>query len=758
MTVRMGTGATGSARQGLGVVVLGLALLMGLALAIRAMGFEFVFVGDQVVFPPADAQYHLRRAFYSFANFPAVLLFDPYINYPGGAPVPWPPLFDFLVGAVARALADDPRGFETVAAWSGPFCALLTLVPLYRAGCLLGSRGVGFAAALCYACLPISVAYSRVGNPDHHAAVAMLGAWLLLACLGLVEAAAADRRVRGWGLLLAGAQFALLLTWHGSLLYLAIANGLLLAAAVAGGSLAALRAQASAALACAAGLAPIVFLSPLALGGPFSSIALSWLHVLATLAVASVVAGLWAAARWDPGAGPARRLAMATLGGVLFLSAAALIPALREGLWPAFQFLSQADQVGAVTGEQNPLFGVAAGRVGANPMRSWGWLAYAIPFAPWVALWAWASPRNPGRCGPGLVLLAGWALFFAALTLDQRRYGNDFAPAFSLLFGLAALGVLQRPAVGASGARWREAIRAVGVGALLIALLWPAINAVYGPRARASLTALESGRPPSLQAKRSVAASLAGFMAEVRRVTPETGAYLTPGPDPAYGIIAHANLGHAIQYGARRATATDPFWWYIGRENWDASFAFLAARGESEALAWAEVLKGRYLITHAEEAKGSVAQRLHAGEGAAEPGRPALTHFRLIVEATPGGRGVGEIFRPRRDERAPYKLFEIVPGAELVIETGAGERVSLLLDLRSNQGRRFQYRAGAVADAKGEARLRVPYSTEVAPAPGAPRRTVALGLYRVESGGRVEALRVSEDAVLGGEEVRLRLR
>merc|ERR1712034_244679 len=62
------------------------------------------------------------------------------------------------------------------------------------------------------------------------------------------------------GLLLAAAQFALLLTWHGSLLYLAIANGLLLAAA-------------SAALACAAGLAPIVFFSPSALGGPFSSIA-----------------------------------------------------------------------------------------------------------------------------------------------------------------------------------------------------------------------------------------------------------------------------------------------------------------------------------------------------------------------------------------------------------------------------------------------------------------------------------------------------
>jgi dolichyl-diphosphooligosaccharide--protein glycosyltransferase len=93
---------------------------MALALGIRSLGFEFVFVGDEVVFPPADAQYHLRRAFYTFVNFPAVLLFDPYINYPGGASVPWAPLFDFVLGSVARLLADTPRGFEQVAAWTGP--------------------------------------------------------------------------------------------------------------------------------------------------------------------------------------------------------------------------------------------------------------------------------------------------------------------------------------------------------------------------------------------------------------------------------------------------------------------------------------------------------------------------------------------------------------------------------------------------------------------------------------------------------------
>ena len=49
-------------------------------LMVRSLGFEFVFVEGEVVFPPADAQYHLRRALYTYENFPAVLLFDPYIN------------------------------------------------------------------------------------------------------------------------------------------------------------------------------------------------------------------------------------------------------------------------------------------------------------------------------------------------------------------------------------------------------------------------------------------------------------------------------------------------------------------------------------------------------------------------------------------------------------------------------------------------------------------------------------------------------
>jgi len=736
----------------------GLALLMLLALAIRALGFEYVFVGDEVAFPPADAQYHLRRAYYTFVNFPDVLLFDSYINYPGGAPVPWPPLFDFLLGGFARLIAEDSRGFETVAAWSGPVCALIALVPIYLAGRLVGSRGAGLAAALCYAGLPVSVTYSRVGNPDHHAAVAMFGAWLLLACMGLGQASALRRPLRGWGVLLAVSQCAMLLTWHGSLLYLAAANGLLLAMGIAGGSRQGLLAQAGAALGCCVALIPIVMLSPSPLGGPFSAIALSWLHVLATLAMACVVAGLWASRGSRVRMGNARRLAVVVLGSFLFLGIAALIPSIREGLWPAFQFLSQTDQVGAVTGEQNALFGLGPGRHGTDPVRAWGWFVFTIPFAPWVALWLWASQGTPRHSLAALGILGGWVLFFAALTLDQRRYGNDFGPAFSVLFGLAALKLFGGLRSTANPGIGRALLRGAAVCALLVAFLLPVGAGLYAPRARASWAALEPDVAPGLRARRSVASTLTRFMADVRRATPDTRGYLVPGEEPEYGIIAHANLGHAIQYGARRPTAADPFWSYIGRENWEASFSFLAAQEEEEALAWASILRGRYVLTHSEEERRSVAGQLHAHDGSAQPGRSALGRVRLVVEAPRGGKSVAEIFRPRAAESIPYKLFEIVPGANILVITAPGERVDLSLELRSHRGRPFTYRASSLADDRGEARLRVPYATDSLGRSGAQSLTRPRGLYRIETPGRVAALGISEGDIAEGGEVRLDLR
>jgi hypothetical protein len=63
----------------------------------------------------------------------------------------------------------------------------------------------------------------------------------------------------------------------------------------------------------------------------------------------------------------------------------------------------------------------------------------------------------------------------------------------------------------------------------------------------------------------------------------------------------------------------------------------------------------------------------------------------------------------------------------------------------------------AQADAKGEAVLRLPYATDAPTSHDGSRRTKAVGVYRIQRAGRVEPLKVSEEAVLSGAELRLPL-
>ncbi len=64
------------------------------------------------MFPVGDAYYHLRRAEYTLEHPPDVLLFDPLVNHPDGAWIPWPPLHTLLLADVARALGGTKHDLE----------------------------------------------------------------------------------------------------------------------------------------------------------------------------------------------------------------------------------------------------------------------------------------------------------------------------------------------------------------------------------------------------------------------------------------------------------------------------------------------------------------------------------------------------------------------------------------------------------------------------------------------------------------------
>ncbi|MDG2051647.1 MAG: STT3 domain-containing protein [Myxococcota bacterium] len=744
--------------RGRPLIFIGLVVLAAAALGIRALGFEYVFVGGEVVFPPADPQYHLRRALFTMMQFPDVLLFDPYINFPGGAPVPWPPLFDWLLGAGGWLAGGTTGDLERVAAWAPPVCAALSIWPLYLAGCQLSSRRVGFLAGFFFALLPISVVYTRLGNADHHGAVALIGAWLLYCLLGLVDPAASRVRMIALAGLLTLLSSLMLLTWHGSLLYLAPAQGLLLVAGILSGRRRLLVAQACSAFLAGCGVVLWLVVSPTPLGGDYSSIALSRLHALA-LGAAFITAGLlWCVIKVGLADTVLRRFLWAAGLVVALGMAIVFLPGPREGLELAYQFLTLSDQVGASTGEQTPLFSIGNRLQGPPASRSWGLFAYLLPVIPLAAWFAGRRPTaEPGARAAGWVLFA-WGLFFCLLASLQRRYGNDAAPAAALLFALLLSSLADRLGqviARRSGPR-TGSLMAFGLSASIVLLgFWPAFRAVYQPRVMASWSAWQNPLPSEGASSKSIAATLHQFAGQVREWTPETSGYLESGRGPEYGIIAHPNLGHALQYRARRATATDPFWWYIGRENWDRTEAFLRAKSEPQALALARSLEARYVITMPDLSPGTILARLHDRDGRADGALPSLNHFRLVGEAPPGGLPIGAIFDRRGEARIPYKLFEIVPGAVIEVSAPPGTPVEAKAQIQVPRGRRFSYRVVGLANEQGSARLRVPYPTFAGEGETLSHGARAIGGYRIRVGQiNQPPVEISERAVRVGRVVR----
>src|SRR5215471_11709489 len=150
------------------------ALLVLVAIGVRSLEWAPVFPGDGSVWLlPFDGAYHARRALYTFEHFPALLRLDPYLAYPGGAVVPAPPLWDWALGATARALGKSVATFERVAAWASPALAGLCVLPIAAAGRAVAGAALGLGGAAIFALLPVEANLARPGSPDHPAADAL---------------------------------------------------------------------------------------------------------------------------------------------------------------------------------------------------------------------------------------------------------------------------------------------------------------------------------------------------------------------------------------------------------------------------------------------------------------------------------------------------------------------------------------------------------------------------------------------------------
>jgi hypothetical protein len=239
-------------------------------------------------------------------------------------------------------------------------------------------------------------------------------------------------------------------------------------------------------------------------------------------------------------------------------------------------------------------------------------------------------------------------------------------------------------------------------------------------------------------------------------VTPDTSGFFDPAVMPEYGVLCNPSHGHVLHYVARRATPADNFGSYLDDEKFRSAYNFYVVVDEASALAIARRLGARYVLSYDSEflISGSVVHRLQRFDGSARSDIAHLGHFRLIAEGPENGLPLWSSFPSGQApiDTIPYKLFEVVEGAVLEVQTAPGTEVVTAVKIATPGGRQFTYRARARAGDDGMARLRVAYATD------SREPTHSLGPYQMHVRGLSLTASVTDADVLEGRTVRVESR
>jgi len=738
---------------------LALAAVLVLALAVRYLSYGRIFGPEGVLLAAdGDTYYHALRAERIALDWPHVPWFDPGMNHPYGAEIPWPPLLDQLVATVAVATGPaTPEHVAGVAALLPPLLGLAVVVLVAALGAALLGGSPWWEAALLVALLPAAVRQSFVGRPDHHVLEVLLSATAFLA-----YAVALRRERTGWALpaLLGGTLALSFWNWSGSALYplvLAVHVAALHLVAPAGDPA---PARAASALARGGLVAALALVASVALLGPPGALASARLTPISGLsaAICAATAGgaalVGAARRLDAGAGGLRRAGHLALAALLPAALALVAPSgLRTGLAHGLTALSASSPWYATIREFWPL--VLSGRQPWTTevllaLFALGLTPLALPFAVRPFLRAWrASPE--GR--PALLFLLVWTALAIGLVLARRRFeGYAILPlAIGAAWAAREIAASLAPRLGTS-----RLARPTVTLALLLAVAAP-------------------GLPVTLTG--SVAELPAGAADKVPLLGWLRGVPSAPGRE---GVLAAWSEGHEIQWLARKPVVSTPFGTDIDPRSLGDQAAFYAIRDPEAA---ASLLVRRrvgfvllsnpvneiatvaafapgapaYAFEERDPVTGSryalrpelfdlVVSRLWFFDGASRAGKaPGLAGYRLLAES----RTPVEVLGHRAQA---YKLFGVVEGALLRVRGARpGATVSATVAVETIADRGFLWTGRAVAGADGTAALRVPYASGT-------NGTSLASACRVEDGVRQRIVTLGEAQVAGGAATDLDLR
>ena len=667
-----------------GLAVLGALLL---ALLLRLYPARNCIVDGRIVFFGYDSFYHMRRIIFTAENFPATLWFDPYLNYPLGHRITWPPLFDQVVAGASLLFGVS---VEVAGAMAPPVLGSAAVFLVYLLARQIFGARVAILSAFVLAIDPKHLARTHFGFVDHDA----LESLLILGAILLLAYALSDRKRRLWFGAAAGALIAAVgYSWLGAPIYMV---AILLYAIVQ----AALDLwegsdpeSSIAPLAAAFGVSLLLFL-------PFRGeawLAPSFFGALGGLAALGVLLISSRLIRRKELPWLALFPAVAILGGLAlalispFRGASGIGSLISEGVC----FFFFGGHGGGRILEEAPIYRL---------LDPFSLPALGLGFI-LLGLCVMIRETRLSRHPRDMVLLVVWAAFTLALTAFQSRF--LFLSSFAGSISIALLFFWGSDRLTAPGGGF-PAGKAASVALLAILLLPNGIGAIE-----------VAGSVPEVKGAWIQALDW------VAENTPPMEGFELPIDAGGYSIMSWWDYGNWILYESRRPVVANNF--QAGAT--EAALFFLAEE-EEDALATADLRGVRYVITdgkmvggklpaivrwiegdpasyissesgtafrHAGKFISTILFRLHLQDGS------GLGAFRLVYEAGPSPG--------QRDPVSEVKVFERVFGAKISGTTPYERPMIAALEMASNQGRRFVYYNKAMPK-DGRDEITVPYSTD----------------------------------------------
>lgn len=735
-----------------------LLLVFGLAAFIRLWDTPLVFTDAGIrLTEDSDPHYHVLRAERWLRGDPGAPWRDPSMNWPHGADLPWPPLFDVVVAGTGRLIGgpEPTRAHLEAAAAVLPvfFGLLAVLLAAAVAATLLGRRDA-WIAALAVAALPISAEYGRIGRGDQHGAELVLSLALLLLFLRAVLIGS-GRSVRFAQAALAVVVALAFWTWQGSAISLLVPSLFTGCAHVLWPGRTETRRAARALLVGVGGGSALLTVT-ISLLGPPGALGRTGVNGIGGLhaAIAAGAAGfgglLLVIERLRSGAGPARRMVeVALAAAVPAVLALGFSPGLRDGAVRGLDALLASNAWYESISEFEPFLG--AGREGLPAelfvlMVAFGLFLPALALAVPACATRW---RERPEARPALLAVGVLVTTTVLMALLRRRLG---------LYAAAPLGVAASLAFPWAGE-------------------WLAVRIPAGWPARL--------RSPSLLTASLAVLATSPTMEHHRQppsVVPEpwiqglTWLGRQPPPPGREAVAGQWELGHLIQFYAGKPVLASPFGVEGGAGALEDWAGILLASDEAVAVRALRARRVGFLVLYDPASEiaslqsmatsGSVPpvrftrSRWSGAEAVPTDGYWSLVSTRLFLsEGQPPegetGRSLGSFRLLWQSPGTPgddghLRIFGVVEGARLVVEgarPGAGVRAAVRL---TRDGASGVWASSAGTTGKGFATLRLPYATGV-------NGTIHAGEWAVSDGARAVVVSIAEEDVRLGREVRVHL-